>query len=612
MTSPRIQANIVQNVTAGTSYTKEGETISAGRRIKRLEFDALKGNDKVHVAVATTWQKFIGKLGNEVVGTAPLAVSLRLSSGKKVALNVQSLAERLHLSEKEIISASKNKTLETYIDRKLFENRNLNEVLTQYQKKMDDWGGGFPSGEHPSKTSDLTPEILIRVIKAALNQSQPSGIVAPEESFSRHTFLYAKDLTNQNLVLLSEDQFKNQIGRGGFGQVFAATPEGVQNPNVVKLLRSDITDPVLRENAKRDLLNEVQILKKLNQGNRNNFGIMRTPHAVFNISGKKEYYGYLTDRFTCDAAHLGQPNNPYPNQAQVIQGFGQLLSGLERIQNQGISHGDIKTENISYNTNDGSWRLIDFGGARDISGLTQKQLYEFYQTRQYFGTSTPAYVSKSNRTKFTNGEVRNPDDYRKVMRERDNFAMGMSFLETVMGRGNLDRLFRYGKQGVEGCNLSKTEWVRQFQIRGYSPAIAEAVYNLMNIDEKTSSDVAQAKNAFIAEFTRLKGTAQQAPGIDHRLYKTTGEITREQYRSNILDPKNLRGYFQHLPPGSYALTKGLPGFEFCLYIKVKRGDHRSVNFNLDRDGHPVTKDGRIYNDFDQFYRSHYSQIINSK
>lgn len=121
---------------------------------------------------------------------------------------------------------------------------------------------------------------------------------------------------------------------------------------------------------------EFRILNKLNPKGSVE-GIQLAPHVFvrINVSGlANSVPGYLAPCYRTDLF-----NHSFQNSEEVKIAFSQLQNGLKHLHRMGITHGDIKPENIL--VKDGRYDLADFGGVLERTEL-KKAINTFSRSEQ--------------------------------------------------------------------------------------------------------------------------------------------------------------------------------------------------------------------------------------
>lgn len=159
------------------------------------------------------------------------------------------------------------------------------------------------------------------------------------------------------------------IGEGGMSRVYLASRESDDEPLVVKILRSEVTQD------KRSL---ARFIEEYNLVER-----IHTRHvAHIHGHGVSEGNAYLVMEFFDGGdlnKRLGNKALP-PDEALRI--FRELMFALGDIHEQGILHRDLKPQNLMFRA-DGSLAIVDFGIAKHIDSIDHTNKGEILGTPRY-------------------------------------------------------------------------------------------------------------------------------------------------------------------------------------------------------------------------------------
>ncbi len=196
-------------------------------------------------------------------------------------------------------------------------------------------------------------------------------------------------------------RIEEQVGSGGFGDVFRASDEMLKRPVAVKSLKStgrDNVDKSLREARAASALNHPSIV---------------TVHDVGEHAGHAFIVMEWIEGKTLRRMVSGQPIGP----EQVGEIARQIASALAAAHDAGIVHRDLKPENIMVRP-DGVVKILDFGVARMRSSDSPSGDETF--TRGVVGTV--AYMAPEQL------------EDRPVHGACDAFALGIVLYEMLTGR----------------------------------------------------------------------------------------------------------------------------------------------------------------------------------
>jgi len=177
------------------------------------------------------------------------------------------------------------------------------------------------------------------------------------------------------------------IRTGGQGSVYKGKRMGTIL-TAVKLLPTPIHAEDTADKNFRDFQNEVEKLKKVNEH--------PSPHVVKILNSGLTESGslpfiemeYIEGPDLEDL--LKPPHNPVFTIREVMKLATQLAAALAHCHKVGVKHGDIKSNNVKFNTATGNYILLDFGLAvmsdeQRRSSLRNAGAVEFMAPEQYDG-----------------------------------------------------------------------------------------------------------------------------------------------------------------------------------------------------------------------------------
>lgn len=271
--------------------------------------------------------------------------------GNSLYVDVKDLAKELNVSEKQILDAEKNGTLDKFlnvalkakhfgVDVSVFNDREAK--ASEAIKKLDELHAheGLVTTNSSGMMRPVTEQELQK-IKSTVRNSFHSLQALPEHDLSFH---YGKKL--------GEGGSASVIHRIDLAKGRCMTGEEA----ILKVPKSIYRDS-------KQIVNEVKLLNKIHTGGL--VGGIQKPLKLVTIATtkRKAPQGHLS------AHYEGNLEKPLLGQNKNLA--HQLLSGLNYIHSIGITHGDIKPENVFFNsgahTEDGQPKvyLADFGGAID-------------------------------------------------------------------------------------------------------------------------------------------------------------------------------------------------------------------------------------------------------
>jgi len=159
------------------------------------------------------------------------------------------------------------------------------------------------------------------------------------------------------------------IGEGGMSRVYLASRESDDEPLVVKILRSEVTQD---KRALARFIEEYNLVERI-----------RTRHvARIHGHGVSEDNAYLVMEFF-DGGDLNKrlAGKALPPE-EALRIFRELMFALGDIHEQGILHRDLKPQNLMFRA-DGSLAIVDFGIAKHIDSIDQTNKGEILGTPRY-------------------------------------------------------------------------------------------------------------------------------------------------------------------------------------------------------------------------------------
>jgi DNA-binding NarL/FixJ family response regulator/tRNA A-37 threonylcarbamoyl transferase component Bud32 len=161
----------------------------------------------------------------------------------------------------------------------------------------------------------------------------------------------------------------HMIGEGGMSRVYLASREKGDEPLVVKILRTEVTED---KSSLDRFLEEYALIERI-----------KSPHvARIHGHGVSEGHAYLVMEFF-DGGDLSQRLQGKPMEAAAaLKIFRELMFALGDIHETGVLHRDLKPQNLMFR-NDGSLAIVDFGIAKHIDAIDRTGHGEILGTPRY-------------------------------------------------------------------------------------------------------------------------------------------------------------------------------------------------------------------------------------
>ena len=212
------------------------------------------------------------------------------------------------------------------------------------------------------RKQELTRERLLNSIRD-VTQNKIERTVTPE---------VAARLEGQTLgarIQVPGIRILHMIGEGGMSRVYLASSESDDEPLVVKILRSEVTED---KNSLERFLEEYSLIERIS-----------SPHvARIHGHGLSEGHAYLVMEFF-DGGDLSQRLDGKPMQPDAaLKIFRELMFALGDIHETGVLHRDLKPQNLMFRK-DGSLAIVDFGIAKHIDAVDRTNHGEILGTPRY-------------------------------------------------------------------------------------------------------------------------------------------------------------------------------------------------------------------------------------
>ncbi len=330
--------NYIQNIQANQSLDENGNFLPKGRVTTRLTL----GEDTRFYIAAMKADDFISFLIIEICKWLGYYIEVK-AGNKTIALNINSLAKRLHLNHSKIIAANKQ-----------------GKISIQWlNKKVEKAKISVLSYEEMTSKIDKKDFLLTNLMQKIRSMITKKEVSQPYQALAAkgNKVIYIRFNKDQKKMILSElDQV---FAKGGNGEV--------------RLLSSDLTQSVFKqavlfkESALRKIENEYHTVRHIHRKGIA-WGIQEQPDELIEIQARENPHdpfstrkGYRGPKYDYPYSKCIDPNQKFEN---LGVDFHQLFSALALLEEEGILHGDIKTGNILVRTDAEGTRLVhlaDFG-----------------------------------------------------------------------------------------------------------------------------------------------------------------------------------------------------------------------------------------------------------
>ena len=159
------------------------------------------------------------------------------------------------------------------------------------------------------------------------------------------------------------------IGEGGMSRVYLASREKDDEPLVVKILRSEVTQD------KRSLarfIEEYNLVERVSS---------RHVARIYG-HGVSESHAYLVMEFFDGGDLMKRLAGKALPPDQALKIFRELMYALSDIHEQGVLHRDLKPQNLMFRS-DGSLAIVDFGIAKHVDAINRTSHGEVLGTPRY-------------------------------------------------------------------------------------------------------------------------------------------------------------------------------------------------------------------------------------
>lgn len=486
-----VKGKIVE-AAAEKSVSEAGKEIGLGQRTTRLQLADLD-HPQFYIEVIPKGQKNpLSGFFDNIKGHIHY-VDLKVN-GQTVMVNVNSLAQRLHLDEGELRAAAKQGKLEDFLTKEKGEHikslptrvliaknfgnipeADKREIINEYGKIIDNFaaeGEGTLKTRNGAHDTGISKSELVKVIGLAVKNELPQGGALIKTSAmvqkQRTKGVTTVTINISQAVLAKRDAtgklhltmlYGKELGTGSAGVVekvvnltdgtFKAL-KTVNTPEHVKvMLAADDKDVIataqkLLQDKRDNILSEAKLLLEFNPTG-TAVGIQKPPQLVYQIAGGA--YTPEATGFMMELAEKGDLSSAWKSEdrsvKQNMEGSVQMLKGLVYAKNQGLPHGDIKPQNILVGKNsDGreEFRIADWGGTQFCRNPAefQKKLEHNMgpagpKTVGYYYEGAGGDIERMENA----GRSGNMDAYKAAAFSRDVFALGATMVQMFLKDENI-------------------------------------------------------------------------------------------------------------------------------------------------------------------------------
>jgi DNA-binding response OmpR family regulator len=212
------------------------------------------------------------------------------------------------------------------------------------------------------RKQELTRDRLISSVRE-LTRARTERTLSPEMAAKLEGQLLGSRIRIEGIRVL------HMIGEGGASRVYLASREVDDEPLVVKILRSDITEDA---HAMERFMAEYSLIERIHSAH----------VARIHGHGISEGHAYLVIEFfdggDLDKRLRGKALPP----PEALRIFRELMFALGDIHECGVLHRDLKPQNLMFR-GDGSLAIVDFGIAKHIDAIDRTGHGEIVGTPRY-------------------------------------------------------------------------------------------------------------------------------------------------------------------------------------------------------------------------------------
>ena len=278
---------------------------------------------------------------------------------------------------------------------------------------------------------------------------------------------------------ISDYKIKEQIGEGSFGKIFKVeNKEGklYALKKIVALNKSDI----------EDLQHEYDILDEISKSGKN-IGLVEIIGKENKQLDPTTYVLYVVmDLATCDwekeVENRGEKKDYY-KEKDLIKILHKLVITFSHLQKINISHRDIKPQNVLYFKEDNSYKLADFGEAKELKNnglVTAKQTLrgtELFMSPLLFN----AYRNTKKYVKLVNHNTFKSDVYSFGLMALHAASLGYDALYDIRELKN---------------NFSVRVVLEKYLKNYYSPFFIDLIGSMLDVNEKNRCDFIELEQVF--------------------------------------------------------------------------------------------------------------------
>lgn len=480
---PYINTLDIEKTIATETYSKapgKMRELSAGLKKNRLKFE-LPSNEISTQATANVYVEVIGKGFFECSKSFILSIMSMMHfkfikttyKGNTIYINMNSLLNRLGIKVDKICSKNFHSELEKQL-----------ETIQEIEKKIDTFFQEIIKTKYTEDGGELKTTKGEPVSKAYFRKLL--GLTAFSKFPSKKEQEASYSLKDGNILFLKKEEdkewplltlfTKKVLGEGSFGKVLTVQELSMGRLSVAKIAND--FDAMIDFDPHEDIKNEDVILSKIFHHS-NPVGVQQKPYSLFDFRVKgTNYYGYIAPKYDSSLDKIIQELKP----DEKIASARQLLKGLQELEKQQISHGDIKEANcLCQKKNDGSLECViaDFGGAVDLSKKVKwpNTGTPFYQLDEDYIAyhSLRRQLHHSKKTNSENNTLQT--DLKTILLRRDVYAMGI-VLDNLLGPFESKELHSLISQMLETSwkkRMSASEALAEFERIFSLPDLSEAI-----------------------------------------------------------------------------------------------------------------------------------------